>query len=324
MPWVDALSDPTELRNCIRDLIAVSTLPASWKNHQPQQVADSVATGLLAMLDADFVCVSLDANNAGHPIEIVRARNTADEFASILNDILKDARIERFDRVTTIASHSRQIKLNVASAPIGFLGQSMVAAGSFQVGFPSQKQRLLLRIAANDATIALNRWRTERDARRLANIIEHSSDFIGFATMDGIPQYINPAGREIIGLPDSETPTTLRIYDFLVEADRKRARETLMPAEIGNGRWRGELNFRYFETGNEIPFFVDWFRIDDPRTGQPINLATVSRDLREQKKLENDLRRNNEELEQRVAERRAELRQEIAERERIDARARLL
>jgi C4-dicarboxylate-specific signal transduction histidine kinase len=50
----------------------------------------------------------------------------------------------------------------------------------------------------------------------------------------------------------------------------------------------------------------------------------VSRDLREQKKLERDLRRTNEELEQRVAERTAELRQEIAERERIDARARLL
>ncbi|WP_426437389.1 sensor histidine kinase [Bradyrhizobium genosp. P] len=324
MPWVDALSDPTELRKCIRDLIAVSTLPASWKNHQPQQIADSVATGLLSMLDADFVCVLLDDDNAGYPIEVTRSRNATDESVSIWKDVLFGARIQRFDRLTTIAVPSTHIKLNAASAPIGFPGQSMVVAGSFQVGFPSQKQRLLLGIAANDATIALSRWQTETEARRLANIIERSSDFIGFAAMDGIPQYINAAGREIIGFPGSEIPTTLRIYDFLVEADRRRARETLMPAVISDGRWRGELNFRHFETGHVIPFLVDWFRTDDPRTGQPVNLAMVSRDLREQKKLERDLRRTNEELEQRVAERTAELRQEIAERERSDARARLL
>jgi C4-dicarboxylate-specific signal transduction histidine kinase len=82
------------------------------------------------------------------------------------------------------------------------------------------------------------------------------------------------------------------------------------------------LDFQHFQTGETIPFFVDWFRIDDPRTGRPMNLATVSRDLRDQKKLEADLRQVNESLERRVIERTTELSAQIAARERADARAR--
>jgi hypothetical protein len=54
MPWIDALVEP-RLRRCIRDLVALSTLPAMWKDHTPQQVADSVAAALLSMLNADVV-----------------------------------------------------------------------------------------------------------------------------------------------------------------------------------------------------------------------------------------------------------------------------
>ena len=68
-----------------------------------------------------------------------------------------------------------------------------------------------------------------------------------------------------------------------------------------------DLDFRHFKTGEIIPFLVDWFRIDDKRTGHPTNMATVSRDLRPQKQLEGDLRRLNESLEQRVTERTSEL-----------------
>jgi C4-dicarboxylate-specific signal transduction histidine kinase len=101
-----------------------------------------------------------------------------------------------------------------------------------------------------------------------------------------------------------------------------------MPLVMRTGRWLGELNLRNFQTGEAIPFLVDWFRIDDPRTGHPINVATVSRDLRGQKKLEAELRGLNESLEQRVSERTSELAEalerltvEASERVRADSRA---
>src|ERR1700732_90158 len=45
------------------------------------------------------------------------------------------------------------------------------------------------------------------------------------------------------------------------------------------GKWKGELDLRHFGSGTPIPFLIDWFRIDDPRTEEPMNVATVGRDL---------------------------------------------
>ena len=88
--------------------------------------------------------------------------------------------------------------------------------------------------------------------------------------------------------------------------DRARAREK-WPTVMRMGRWRGELVFRHFKTGMPMPFLVDWFRIDHPRTREPMNIATMSRDLTAQRRSEGELRHFNERLEQRVVERTAEL-----------------
>jgi C4-dicarboxylate-specific signal transduction histidine kinase len=66
------------------------------------------------------------------------------------------------------------------------------------------------------------------------------------------------------------------------------------------GRWCGELRFRNFKTGAIIPVLVDWFRIDDKRTGEAAVMATVSRDLTAQKQAEAELRSLNKTLEQRI------------------------
>src|SRR5689334_20915954 len=100
-----------------------------------------------------------------------------------------------------------------------------------------------------------------------------------------------------------------------------------MAVRVRTGRWAGELAFRHFKTGATVPFLVDWFRIDHSRTGEPSNMATVSRDLTAQKRAEARLHELNESLERRVSERTAELEKsndqlvaETAERARADAR----
>jgi signal transduction histidine kinase len=53
MPWVEKLSDPDELRRCIRDLVALSTLPAIWETYDSRQIADSVTAALFSVLHTD-------------------------------------------------------------------------------------------------------------------------------------------------------------------------------------------------------------------------------------------------------------------------------
>ena len=86
MPWVEALSDLPELRRCIRDLVALSTLPAIWTSYNPRQIADSMAAALLSMLAADFVHITLPSDNGEPPVETIHVKT------SIGSDVFNDSR----------------------------------------------------------------------------------------------------------------------------------------------------------------------------------------------------------------------------------------
>jgi PAS domain S-box-containing protein len=328
MPWLEALSDPFELRRCIRDLIALSTLPAIWKDYNPYQIADSAAAALVAMLGADFVYVLIRDDTSKPSTEVLRgAAAVASESLELVRAALRDELSARpGQRRGTIAGPGGNGTLHLACAPIGF-GEAVAVAGSGHRDFPTEAHMLLLQTAANEVTVAARQWQATADKHRFVRLIERSSDFIGMATLDGRAQYINPAGLEHIGLAAIEQVSQLTVFDFVMPEERSRVRDEILPAAMQGGRWEGEIKFRHFGTEAAIPFLVDCFRIDDPRSGHPMNIATVSRDLRVQKRSEAQLRHLTEVLEQRVTVRTLELAQankrlvaEIAERERTDAR----
>jgi PAS domain S-box-containing protein len=310
MPWVEAVSDLQQLRRCIRDLVALSTLPALWRFYGPEQIADSIAAALVSMIDADFVYVVLPGKHDEPETEVtrtgarVRAFSTADIRAA-LRDV---QRLQSYDQPVAIPNPSGTGTVQLAFAPIGFGGHAVLVAGSTAPSFPTQEHRVLLGIGANEATIALQRWQSEADERRLVTLVERSSDFIGVATIEGRPQYINAAGRNLVGLQGIEQASKFHVIDFVAPKDRARVRDSLWEIVMKEGRWSGELAFRHFQTGESLPVLVDWFRVDDPRSGKPMSVATVTRDLRLSKRVEDEFRRMNETLEERVAARTAELR----------------
>jgi PAS domain S-box-containing protein len=217
--------------------------------------------------------------------------------------------------------------IRIAYAPIGFGADAALIAGSRDESFPTEAQRILLRMGANQAAVAVQRWHAEAEGRRFAALVERSSDFIGFASLEGMPQYINPAGRKLVGLDGMEEARGAHVLDFVMPEEQARVRDELWPIVMREGRWIGEIAFRHFKSGAAFPFLVDWFRIDDLRTGAPMNIAVVSTDLTAQKRAEAELRHLNATLEHRVAERTSELAEanewllsERMQRERADAR----
>ncbi|MCH4560513.1 PAS domain S-box-containing protein [Mesorhizobium sp. USDA 4775] len=308
MPWVDELSEPQELRHCIRDLVALSTLPAIWKDYNLWQIADSVAAGLISMLNADVIYVSAPRVPDEAAVDVMRTSQAVSAGSpGRIERIIRAAWLDSREQTFAIDNPFGKGALQIAAVPMGFGGDAGIIAGSVNPKFPSETHRLVLGIAASHATLAMQRWHAEAQHRRLVSLIERSSELVGFARLDGTPQYLNKAGCELLGLSGIEEVERLNIVDFLAPDERTRAHRELIPLVMGTGRWLGELNLRHFKTGEDIPFLVDWFRIDDLRTGRPMNMATVSRDLRGQKQLEESLRRLNESLEQRVAERTSEL-----------------
>jgi PAS domain S-box-containing protein len=312
MPWVEELSDLHALRRCIRDLVALSTLPTIWRDFDPPQIIDSVSAALLSMLDADFVHAALPEQHDAAMVEVTHVGSgmPSGSLGPIRTALRAAPPIEGSEQTLSIPDLVGDGIMRIAIAPIGVGGDAiLLVAGSRQPEFPSEVQRLLLGIGANDATIALQRCRAEADRRRFVTLVERSSDFIAVVSVNGRPQYINRAGAKLVGLSSAEQLSGMSILDFLTSADRSRAREKLWPEVLRNGRWVGELEFCHLTTGAAIPGAVDWFRIDHPRTGQPIEIATVTRDLRSEKQAEADLHSLNESLERRVSDRTNELAQ---------------
>jgi PAS domain S-box-containing protein len=134
--------------------------------------------------------------------------------------------------------------------------------------------------------------RLSLERQRLASTVEASSDFIGLAALNGSMLYINQAGRHMVGLAEVDGVWNTRIHDYLLSDDVARFDAEIMPAAMREGRWAGEFQFRHLGTGDAIIVHLDFFLIRDPATGEPVNFATVTRDLREAKRVEEQLRQS--------------------------------
>jgi PAS domain S-box-containing protein len=205
MHAVDGLFDPTELRRCIRDLLALSTLPAIWKTFDPYRIADSVATALASMLDSDFVYVLVPGNDP--PIEITRSgkRIAADSPAAIRAALRDVSLTPSSDLVPAVPNPIGEGVVRIVSAPIGFGDDAIIVVGSRRSDFPTAAQRLLLGIAANEATIALQRWQAEANARvrqteqELRLVIDTIPAIVWRKLPDGSADFINQRFQEYWG-----------------------------------------------------------------------------------------------------------------------------
>src|SRR5438309_9355741 len=67
-------ADPeiVRLRTALRDLVALSTIPAAWVGRDPPAIAAGLADVLVGSLHLDFVFVRLCDPNGGAAVEVTR------------------------------------------------------------------------------------------------------------------------------------------------------------------------------------------------------------------------------------------------------------
>ncbi len=142
------------------------------------------------------------------------------------------------------------------------------------------------------------RKQAEAQLQQFAALIEHSKDFIGIATLAGQPLYVNHAGCKLVGLADFKAAQTVKVEDFFLPEDLPYFRENILPEIMQQGSWRGEFRFRHFPTQKAIPVDYDFFVVKDKISGEPLCLATVTRDISERKQAELTLRESEERFRQ--------------------------
>jgi len=128
----------------------------------------------------------------------------------------------------------------------------------------------------------------EEHRARFAQILEATPDFVGIADAHRKPIFINGAGRKIVGLAPEEDVSHSHINDYFPGWAVKIIEEEGIPSAIQTGTWTGETAV-LTRAGQEIPVSQV---IVVPKTpdGQVRYLATIMRDLTEQKKLEQQFR----------------------------------
>ena len=133
------------------------------------------------------------------------------------------------------------------------------------------------------------RKRVEEVRHKFASLVEESSDSIGIASFDHDVLFLNSAGQRMVGLDNDEQVRATSVLDYLAADQRDRFQNEVLPAVLLEGRWVGETIFRHFKTGEEIPMLQYIFFIKESGTGRRLALGSISRDIGEHKRTEQDL-----------------------------------
>jgi PAS domain S-box-containing protein len=135
-----------------------------------------------------------------------------------------------------------------------------------------------------------DRKRAEDDRQKFVTLIENSTDFIGMCDLEGTPFFVNRAGLEKVGLADMEQARHTPVRDFFFPEDQHRIMDVFFPSVLAKGHGETEVRFRNFRTGKARWMAYKVFKLTD-EYGRAIGLATVSQDVTERRRLEEDLRK---------------------------------
>jgi two-component system cell cycle sensor histidine kinase/response regulator CckA len=142
-------------------------------------------------------------------------------------------------------------------------------------------------VVAQDIT---DRLRAEEERQKFFTLVENSRDLIAVADLDSNVQYVNPAGRAMLGIVSADAVKGTHTVDYVFPEDLPLLYDTILPTLRTTGYWEGELRFRHRQTGQALPMDFVGFQVKDTRSEQARYLATVSRDVTERRALEQQLR----------------------------------
>ncbi len=158
-------------------------------------------------------------------------------------------------------------------------------------------------------------WEKNAQMVQFQALVATSNDFIAIAGLDGTVTYVNPAGRELVGLDADTELTATTIDDFLPEEARRALVASVDPARVDRGMWKGQTVLPRRNGGPGIPVLASSFLMRHPETGEPLAVATIQRDIRETLEAEQTLREladQRQELLGRLVEAEEEERERIA------------
>ena len=170
MPAELSPEDVRRLQRCANDLLSLLAFPATWAGREPQQIVSSFTEGVLRILCLDMLYVRLTPATGAH-LECLRVPHGAQperDFADPLLTVLGSGAAQ-LPRQLVLASDS---VLSIESLRFGHSGRGVVVAGSLRTEFPLPTERLLLSVAVNQLSLALQETQLRLEQKRVADELD--------------------------------------------------------------------------------------------------------------------------------------------------------
>jgi len=209
------------------------------------------------------------AEAVGRHISLVIPPERLAEEDRIIASLRAGDRVEHFETVRLHKS-GQPITVSLTISPIRDEAGNVVAASKI----------------ARDVTL---QRRAEAERQKFVTLVDNSTDFIGIFDLAGVPLYVNPAGLALVGLDSVDEARRIHVQDFFLPEDQPRIADELFPAVLAQGHGELEVRFRNFKTGETRWMDYKVLTLTDA-DGRPEAFATVSQDVTDRRRLEDDLR----------------------------------
>jgi PAS domain S-box-containing protein len=143
-----------ELRRTLRDLVALTALPAAWVGRTPEHVAQGLAELLVSMLrlDAVFVCLT---SNQGALVQVENSQGWPEFTTFAQEEVAQTRRPKLMPIERRVELATSQGSMLAVVTPLGLDGETgTVITAAQRQDFPTELETLLLSVAANQAIIS--------------------------------------------------------------------------------------------------------------------------------------------------------------------------
>jgi two-component system, sensor histidine kinase and response regulator len=296
--------DVQQLRRGLRDLAALSALPVVWTESDPRRIAENLADALLHMLHLELVYILVRDRAYESPVEVAHTARgpaptvQAEEIGRALEPWLKTGDLSSTPSSIPNPVGTGMIRIIGPTFGIEARGGVLVAC-SPRADFPTEVDRLLLGVAANQVASLLDRRRTEDALReseeRFRGTFENAGVGIADCDVRGHFLRVNQKLCEILGYSREEL--LQKTWQNITHPDDLAASlEQFLP--LLRGEVSGySLEKRYVRKNGAVVWIDLAVSLRRDAAGAPAYVIAILQDISERKRLEQELSQAHARLE---------------------------